>query len=125
MTKFLHITEVKREFEARSLSNVAEYPIGITLRPANGRITVFKEDKSYDQRAKENLKQLSYKVPSRITMASYLDNIHWRMTGTENNKFEIPHCTYREILKHSMYQSKGYNAAEYKSKMTKRIWYHK
>ena len=47
------------------------------------------------------------------------------MTGTENNKFEILHCTYREIQKHSMYLKKGYNAAEYKSNMTKRIWYHK
>ena len=56
MSKFLHITEVKREFE--TLSNVPEYPIGITIRPANGKITVFKEDKTYDQRAKDNLKQL-------------------------------------------------------------------
>ena len=88
MTKFLHITEVKKEFEERSLfSNVAEYPIGITLTPANGKITVFKEDKNYDQRAEENLKQIGYKVPSQITMASYLENIQWRMTGTENNKF--------------------------------------
>ena len=125
MSKFLHITEVKKEFEARSLSNVAEYPIGITLRPANGKITVFKEDKTYDQRAKDNIKQLCYKVPSRITMASYLDNINWRMTGTDNNKFDIPQCTFREILQHSMYLSKGYNAAKFKGNMTKRIWYHK
>ena len=58
-------------------------------------------------------------------MASYLDNINWRMTGTDNNKFDIPHCTFREILQHSMYLSKGYNAAKFKSNMTKRIWYHK
>ena len=70
--------------------------------PANGKITVFKEDKTYDQRAEENRKQNGYKVPSRITMASDLDK-----TGTENNKFEIPQCTYREILKHSMYLKKG------------------
>ena len=75
--------------------------------PANGKITVFKEDKTYDQRAEENRKQNGYKVPSRITMASDLDKFQWRMTGTENNKFEIPHCTYREILKHLMYLKKG------------------
>ena len=67
MTKFLHLTEVKQEFEERSLSNVAEYPNGIT--PANGKISVFKEDMTFDQ---IHL-QTGFKVPSRNTMASYLD----------------------------------------------------
>ena len=123
MSKFLHITEVQREFE--TLSYVPEYPIGMEITPENGKITVFMEDMTYDQRAEENLRLNGYKFPSRITMASYLDKYQWRMTGTANNKFDIPHCTFKEIVRHTMYLKKGYNPAEFKSNMTKRIWYHK
>ena len=124
MSKFLHITEVQREFE--TLSYVPEYPIGMEITPENGKITVFMEDMTYDQRAEENLRLNGYKFPSRITMASYLDKYQWRMTGTDNNKFDIPHCTFKEIVRHTMYLKKGYNPAEFKSNpMSKRIWYHK
>ena len=124
MSKFLHITEVQREFE--TLSYVPEYPIGMEITPENGKITVFMEDMTYDQRAEENLRLNGYKFPSRITMASYLDKYQWRMTGTANNKFDIPHCTFKEIVRHTMYLKKGYNPAEFKSNpMSKRIWYHK
>ena len=124
MSKFLHITEVQREFE--TLSYVPEYPIGMEITPENGKLTVFMEDMTYDQRAEENLRLNGYKFPSRITMASYLDKYQWRMTGTANNKFDIPHCTFKEIVRHTMYLKKGYNPAEFKSNpMSKRIWYHK
>jgi len=124
MSKFLHITEVQREFE--TLSYVPEYPIGMEITPENGKITVFMEDMTYDQRAEENLRLNGYKFPSRITMASYLDKYQWRMTGTANNKLDIPHCTFKEIVRHTMYLKKGYTPAEFKTNpMSKRIWYHK
>ena len=65
------------------------------------------------------------KMPSRITMALYLDYFKWRMNGTENNRFEIPHSTYSEINKHPRYLPTGYTAAKFQSSMQKRIWYHK
>ena len=82
--------EVKEKFEEFAETN-NDYPAKLT--PANGVIYLFKEDPNYSLITS----QTGYRVPSRFTMASYLDNFKWRMTGTENNKFDIPRCTYREI----------------------------